>query len=226
MRTIPLTQGKEALVDDCYYDALVAMGSWYYDARGRVAVHAATKQYMPRIVCALAGDDPTSRVLPLDGNRLNCQIDNLPATIETRVWSRVARRGPDECWLWTGRTTGGYGHISIFGKECLVHRLIYQYATGRDPGDLGVLHTCDNPSCCNPSHLWLGTRADNNRDRADKKRSADVRGERSPSAKLTEAAVRYILKSQETGATLARRFNVCPSLPSKIRHRRLWKHVS
>jgi hypothetical protein len=226
MKTIKLTQGKEALVDDCYYDALVAMGSWYYATNERSAVHAKTKQYMQRVVCILAGKTPTSRILPLDGNKLNCQISNLPATIEERLWSRVKRQGKDACWPWMGRTTAGYGHMSVFGKECLVHRMVYRYVTGQDPGELAVLHTCDNPSCCNPRHLWLGTWADNNRDRAQKKRSADVRGEKSPSAKLTEKDARYILHSKETCEALAKRFGVCISLPSKIRTGRLWSHVS
>jgi len=176
MKKIPLSQGKFALVDDCYYKQLVAMGSWHYNTRNRVAIHTKTKQLMSRVVCRLAGKHPASRVLRRGGNSLNNQIDNLLITVEDRFWSRVERCG--ECWNWLGRTTDGYGHMSINGKEVLSHRLAYQFSVGLIPSGLAVLHTCDNPSCCNPKHLWLGTRADNNKDRALKGRSADYRGEK------------------------------------------------
>jgi hypothetical protein len=74
------------------------------------------------------------------------------------------------CWLWEGaQTRGGYGCIRIHigrrkGIMKKVHRLAYEEAYGPIPDGLWVLHHCDVPACCNPAHLYVGTRADNTRD--------------------------------------------------------------
>lgn len=87
--------------------------------------------------------------------------------LEERFRSRVDVRGPDECWEWTaGRMPHGYGAIwdTSIG-------LAWELAHGPIPDGLWVLHRCDNPPCCNPAHLWLGTQADNDNDRKVKGRS-------------------------------------------------------
>jgi hypothetical protein len=87
-----------------------------------------------------------------------------------RIRSKITK-GPG-CWLWDGhRNQQGYGRIGI-GKRRLyaVTRLIWWLETGQDPGDLYVLHSCDNPPCCRPNHLFLGTHADNLADRDAKGR--------------------------------------------------------
>jgi hypothetical protein len=76
----------------------------------------------------------------------------------TLILQRIIRyiyvRGFNDCWNWTGaQNSRGLGQIRIDGKNYLAHRLAYTIATGNDPGDLSVIHTCDNPACCNPSHL-------------------------------------------------------------------------
>jgi hypothetical protein len=84
--------------------------------------------------------------------------------------------GPDACWLWT-RSRGGrggherrYGHLQVNGKLAYTHRLAYELAFGPIPEGLLVLHRCDNPPCCNPAHLFVGTSADNTADRIAKGR--------------------------------------------------------
>jgi len=66
------------------------------------------------------------------------------------------------CWEWTaGKNAGGYGRITFKGKVTLAHRLSYQTFCGPIPDGVYVCHHCDNPSCINPDHLWLGTNSDN-----------------------------------------------------------------
>ena len=91
---------------------------------------------------------------------------------ESTLWTRLVV-DEDDCWLWTGRVNRkGYGEIHLGGRNgrtLLTHRLAWMLTYG-DPGGLCVLHHCDKPACCNPRHLWLGTRADNNRDMRSKGR--------------------------------------------------------
>lgn len=91
-----------------------------------------------------------------------------------RFWDRVQKT--KSCWNWMGCTTSsGYGMVqcrSISQQPLLCHRVAWSITNGPIPGDLHVLHKCDNPSCVNPAHLFLGTQCDNNRDRDRKGRTA------------------------------------------------------
>lgn len=81
---------------------------------------------------------------------------------------RIAESG---CWEWTHRAKlKGYGQISIGGKHFMAHRLSYLLFVGPIPDGLFVCHRCDNPLCCNPSHLWVGSVRDNHRDMIAKNR--------------------------------------------------------
>jgi hypothetical protein len=102
---------------------------------------------------------------------------------------------------------------------------MYCLATGKQPGPLCVLHKCDNPGCCNPAHLFLGTHADNAADRDAKGRSASHSGEDNGKAKLTERQVLKIRVSNEGGVALAIKYGVTRYTISNIRLRKTWKHI-
>jgi hypothetical protein len=78
----------------------------------------------------------------------------------------------DGCWNWNGckKVKMKYGCLTFRGKEVMAHRASYMIYKGEIPNGLWVLHTCDNPSCTNPEHLWLGNALDNQRDKLSKNR--------------------------------------------------------
>ena len=79
----------------------------------------------------------------------------------------------DDCIIWTGhRDPNGYGRVSVPGHSTYAHRFAYEEVHGEIPPGMSVLHTCDVPSCVNPVHLYLGTQADNVRDRDARGRTA------------------------------------------------------
>lgn len=111
-------------------------------------------------------------------------------SLAERFWPRISVRGASECWPILGyRTKFGYAQIWSEGtkKRLYMHRVAWELHFGPIPEDMCVCHSCDNASCCNPAHLFLGTIADNNRDMREKGRNPH--GETHPCAKLTAARV-------------------------------------
>lgn len=104
------------------------------------------------------------------------------------MWKRVAVGGVDECWLWEGaRSDTGYGTFTLENRSLKPHRLAYELTHGQIPTGMLVCHSCDNPPCCNPAHLFLGTHADNKRDCQRKGRHAH--GQTHGRARLTPELV-------------------------------------
>src|SRR3990167_544842 len=96
---------------------------------------------------------------------------------EELFWSKVDKHAPNNCWVWMGfKKPTGYGLFGVGWKR--THRLAWEFTNGKIPAGIHVLHKCDNPSCVNPSHLYLGTHQDNMRDRNKKGRQARVEGEK------------------------------------------------
>jgi hypothetical protein len=81
--------------------------------------------------------------------------------VQERLWGRI-KKLESGCWEWLGaKDELGYGIIKVDGKTMATHRLSYALTNGFIPNGLLVLHKCDNPSCCNPDHLFVGTQLDN-----------------------------------------------------------------
>lgn len=96
-------------------------------------------------------------------------------SLADRFWAKVDKRGPDECWLWTGcrKKAFGYGKIGegrMGQRTLLAHRVSWEITNGSIPDGAMVLHRCDNPPCVNPRHLFLGDQLDNMRDMVSKGR--------------------------------------------------------
>lgn len=124
------------------------------------------------------------------------------------------------CWLWPlNCNSKGYGMLNRTGVSHLAHRAAWEVVHGPIPDGLCVLHSCDNPPCINPSHLFLGTQLDNMRDRTNKGRQG--RG----NAKLTDEHVRAIRAATGTQKSIAQQFGIDDSSVSDIRAYRSWKHV-
>lgn len=147
-----------------------------------------------------------------------------------RFLEKVKRGGPDDCWEWTAsRTHNGYGRFKIASwKTVHANRVAWALEHGTDPGDLIVRHSCDNPPCCNPAHLLLGTVADNNADKLERgrHRNGKLGGVRNPMARLTEADVADIvrrLKNHESNMSIATHHKVGHALVSRIRVGRSWQ---
>jgi len=169
-----------------------------------------------------------------DKTEIRCRQEWL-AKLLTRFWSKVDRRGPDECWLWQGtigscspNTPLRYGEFGVCANggqlSYRAHRLSWMLANGQIPNDKIIMHKCDVPLCVNPFHLQLGTPLENARDRDSKQRCPE--GEDHYDSRLTNAEVLEIFDDkQSSNSALARRFGVHHTNIMKIRQGRYWKRL-
>ena len=159
----------------------------------------------------------------------NTQMLDLSLKDAKRFWSKVALSSVDECWHWTaGLTPAGYGWFYTTKPKMNhpAHRIAYFLAYRIQPGSLFVCHHCDVPTCCNPTHLFLGTHKDNMRDmRAKNRQNA---GSEHHLAKLREpdiAIIRERLANRESLSSIASDYNVAKSQISRIKNGLQWKHM-
>lgn len=158
----------------------------------------------------------------------------------TAIGTLLYRHIPDpnleslDCWRWVGAKHGfGYGMVydTRVRRGTPAHRASYEVHVGSIPQGLSVLHECDNPECCNPWHLFIGTTADNLADMRAKGRhnlTSRARGSAHRCAKFSEAEVLQIrerLKAGESPTDIARELGVWDTLIFKIRDRHTWAHI-
>lgn len=148
-----------------------------------------------------------------------------------RFWSRVDKSGgADACWPWMKLLNhSGYGvaYDMTCRKQRIASRVAWELTIGPLLENECVLHVCDNPRCCNPSHLFVGTRGDNVRDMIDKGRQAV--GNAMSHAKMNPDKVRDLrrrLGDGESVCSVSRAYGITPAAVRKIRDRRMWKHVA
>jgi len=162
----------------------------------------------------------------------------IPKPLMERMAGKIIADLEGGCWIWQGQTNcRGYGVIKTGSlvtndrRMALAHRVAYEIWVGPIPAGLNVCHSCDVPRCCNPTHFFLGTNADNDRDRDAKGRGVwptPMYGESNPRSVLTAEQVEEIKKRFASGgrqnrSAIAREFSVCPSAIGRIFRGETWK---
>lgn len=155
----------------------------------------------------------------------------MDRTVVERFWQRVDVGGPRQCWRWNRGVLGTakgrqYGRFWDGRRNTTAHRFSYELFKGPIPPGLSVCHTCDNPRCVNPAHLWLGSSAENTADRDAKQRQ--VRGAKAAKSKLTARQVRAFRARRKRGESLTALAAEAGCHPDSLRLAitgRTWKHL-
>jgi hypothetical protein len=147
-----------------------------------------------------------------------------------RFWAKV-NIVPNNCWEWiAGKYYNGYGQFYDGKNKICAHRFSYKLAYGEIDQKLVVCHKCDNRSCVNPDHLFLGTQQDNIRDMYNKNRQVitSLPGSRNGNVTLTESKVlemRVLYNNGTQIAEIARRFDTSETQTARIVKLQGWKHI-
>ena len=144
-----------------------------------------------------------------------------PANTTEVLWQKVDKKSENECWNWLGyKNAQGYGRTEINNKSYYAHRVIFNLVNPglinlnapKDTDEYGfIMHSCDNPSCCNPKHLSIGTHADNMADKVAKGRQKLFPSDTGPRCKLSMDQARQARELRKTGSRvvdLAKQFGI------------------
>lgn len=146
-------------------------------------------------------------------------------SLKERIESHIISK--KDCWLTDYFHQNNRPRLTVDGKSRLLSRLVYEIYKGVSPGKFQVCHNCDNPRCINPDHLWLGTNADNMKDKTDKNRQ--LKGSKIAASKLTEDIVIQVkdllIEGKLTFREIANRFGVGCNTISRINNGTQWRHV-
>jgi hypothetical protein len=183
----------------------------------------------PRVhIADVGGSSPSSPTKPFQEVSRSSEVQfaaDCGATVPRDFWSRIDVGRPDECWPWRGSVDRyGYGRVKFLYKTMSASRAAYIIATGTNIGDMLVCHHCDNPKCCNPSHLYAGTKSDNERDKYRRGRATQA-GANNSASKLTKEAVeniRRLFKQGMSNVAIGQMLGVHHSTISKIRTGQSW----
>lgn len=148
--------------------------------------------------------------------------------VSERFWSLVNVVERRRCWIWRGASDGlGYGQFRMNGKTIRAPRVAFFLRNGHWPNN--ALHRCDNPPCCNPDHIWDGTRFDNMRDMVRKGRNGNAIGEQHGRSVLTELKVIGIRQDYKSGlcsmVELSRKYKCSQSTIQRVVARTNWRHI-
>ena len=155
----------------------------------------------------------------------------LTNLVVNKIFSRIEIKQPSECWPWKAAcSSAGYGQIGFGRKVYYIHRLAWQFANDSQiPNGMFVLHSCDNPTCCNPNHLHLGTHQQNMIEKVERGRSNPVYGEKSGASKLTEKEVLEIRNLYAIGnystRKLGEKYKVSHRNIVDVVNRKIWRHI-
>jgi hypothetical protein len=146
--------------------------------------------------------------------------------VEPRFWKYTAKGPKEECWPWVGAQQGGYGVLKVGGKFERASRVSYAMHFGDIGPSQLVCHRCDNPTCVNPAHLFLGTNKENMQDAAEKNRT--LFGARNNKTKLSDIKVKLGRLLRDNGWSyekIALRFNVSGTTMSAAIRGKTWRRV-
>lgn len=159
---------------------------------------------------------------------LPIKLSDLKEYQINNFWAKVSKGNNNDCWNWTGATRRrGYGHFYSFVSTRVAYFLHY----GVDPMENEVLHSCDNPSCCNPNHLSLGDKKKNADEMMERGRGKEQfeAGSKHPGAILVESDIVEIKRRVNTGesqCSVARSYGIYQSVISRIMNKKAWSHVN
>lgn len=186
---------------------------------------------LPRILVTVDFHTVTYIILVINNTGIDMTVkyktilDKMSPSDKERFWSKVDIKSEEECWPWKDHLNSrGYGQIAVHDQgvqdKLMAHRVAKTLSLGEEiPSNKVTMHTCDNPPCCNPEHLVVGTQQENMDDMVDKSRSVTSFGH----AKLDWEDVESIRGSRLSGKALAHNYEVSKGTISDIRNNKIWK---